>query len=145
MTLLYAVTRAQESGHVLVHMFLAQGVSGRASSTAHRISRRGRGTLPASGRAAVVWCIVLTGAGREIQYVRVPPVNHELSVKMTTDKAQYQPGECWFMPASLKSYELIPEDESSLIRTFVPDLNALRGNLRMLGIADGKMADLLFD
>jgi len=60
-------------------------------------------------------------------------------------KAQYQPGECWFMPASLNSYELIPEDESSLMRTFVPDLNALRGNLRTLGIADGKIADLLFD
>ena len=57
----------------------------------------------------------------------------------------YAQGECWFMPASLKSYELIPEDESSLIRTFVPDLNALRDNLRMLGIADGKIADLIFD
>src|SRR5271170_4221006 len=50
-TLLYAVTRAQESGHVLVHMFLAQGVLGAASSTTHRISHRGRGHFPASGRA----------------------------------------------------------------------------------------------
>jgi hypothetical protein len=49
------------------------------------------------------------------------------------------------MPASLKSYELIPEDETSLIRTFMPDLDALRGNLRMLGIADGKIADIVFE
>jgi len=49
------------------------------------------------------------------------------------------------MPASLKSYELIPEDETTLIRTFMPDLNALRGNLRMLGIAEGKIADILFE
>ena len=60
-------------------------------------------------------------------------------------KTQYGTGECWFMPASLKSYELIPEDETALIRTFMPDLDALRGNLRKLGIADGKIADILFE
>ena len=60
-------------------------------------------------------------------------------------RAQFRQGECWFMPASLKSYEIMPDHESSLIRTFVPDLNAMRGNLRTLGIADGKIADLIFD
>ena len=49
------------------------------------------------------------------------------------------------MPASLKSYDLNPADESSLIRTFVPDLNALRGNLRMLGISDAKISDVVFE
>ena len=49
------------------------------------------------------------------------------------------------MPASLKSYELIPADESLLIRTFVPDLHALRGNLRMLGITDSKISDVVFE
>src|SRR5271163_2403144 len=39
--LLYAVTRAQESGQVLVHMFLVRGVRGPESSTAHRSSGRG--------------------------------------------------------------------------------------------------------
>jgi mannose-6-phosphate isomerase len=60
-------------------------------------------------------------------------------------KTQYATGECWFMPASLKSYELIPEGETTLTRTFMPDLHALRGNLRMLGVADGKIADILFE
>jgi len=27
----------------------------------------------------------------------------------------------------------------------MPDLEALRGNLRLLGIADGKIADILFE
>jgi hypothetical protein len=49
------------------------------------------------------------------------------------------------MPASLKSYDLIPKDEASLLRTFVPDLSALRGNLRMLGITDRKISDVVFD
>jgi mannose-6-phosphate isomerase len=60
-------------------------------------------------------------------------------------KSQYQPGECWFMPASLRSYTLIPAGETSLIRTFVPDLNALRPNLRMLGIAEAKISDVVFE
>lgn len=61
------------------------------------------------------------------------------------DKAHFRQGECWFMPASLQSYELIPERECSLIRTYVPDLQALRGNLRGLGIGENKIADVVFD
>jgi mannose-6-phosphate isomerase len=57
----------------------------------------------------------------------------------------YKQGECWFMPAALKSYDLIPAEESFLIRTFVPDLNALRGNLRLLGISDAKISDVIFE
>jgi mannose-6-phosphate isomerase len=67
------------------------------------------------------------------------------AMRWDTGKAQFQRGECWFMPASLKSYELLPEDESSLIRTFVPDLNALRGNLRTLGVAESKISDVVFE
>jgi mannose-6-phosphate isomerase len=60
------------------------------------------------------------------------------------DKAHFRQGECWFMPASLQSYELIPEAECSLIRTYVPDLQALRGNLRGLGVGENKIADVVF-
>jgi len=62
-----------------------------------------------------------------------------------TDKAHFQQGECWFMPASLRDYELIPKNECSLIRTYVPDLQALRGNLRRLGISDAKISDVVFE
>lgn len=62
-----------------------------------------------------------------------------------TDKAHFQQGECWFVPASLRNYELIPESECSLIRTYVPDLQALRGNLRRLGVSDTKISDVVFD
>ena len=49
-TLLYAVTRAQESGHVLVHMFLALGGLGRRhpQMIAHLVPRPA--DLPGSGR-----------------------------------------------------------------------------------------------
>jgi mannose-6-phosphate isomerase len=60
-------------------------------------------------------------------------------------KARYRQGECWFMPASLKNYELIPAEESSLMRTFVPDLQGLRENLKMLGISDEKIAKVIVE
>jgi mannose-6-phosphate isomerase len=60
-------------------------------------------------------------------------------------KAPYRQGECWFMPASLKNWELIPFEESALMRTFVPDLPALRANLKMLGIADAKIAEAIVE
>ncbi len=66
-------------------------------------------------------------------------------MRWDTDKAHFQQGECWFIPASLQSYELIPENECSLIRTYVPDLQALRRNLRGLGVSDGKISDLIFE
>jgi mannose-6-phosphate isomerase len=66
-------------------------------------------------------------------------------MRWETGRAGYHQGECWFMPASLKSYDLLPKDETSLIRTFVPDLSALRGNLRMLGITDSKISEVVFE
>ena len=57
----------------------------------------------------------------------------------------YRQGECWFMPASLSNWELIPSEESTLIRTFVPDMPTLRGNLRMLGIKDEKIAEVIVE
>jgi mannose-6-phosphate isomerase len=74
--------------------------------------------------------VVLSGNG-EIRY----------SVK----KARYQQGECWFVPASLKHYELVPSGESVFLRTFVPDLEALRRNLRSLGVADSQIAEVVIE
>ena len=74
--------------------------------------------------------VVLSGNG-EIRY----------SVK----KARYQQGECWFVPASLRHYELVPSGESVFLRTFVPDLEVLRRNLRSLGVADSQIAEVVIE
>lgn len=60
-------------------------------------------------------------------------------------KNKYHAGECWFIPAALKSYELLPKGESEIIRTFVPDLDALRTNLRALGASDAKICQVVFE
>jgi mannose-6-phosphate isomerase class I len=74
--------------------------------------------------------IVLSGSG-EIRY----------DIK----KAHYEQGECWFMPASLKRYELVPAEESVFLRTFVPDLEGLRNSLRSLGVADSQIAEVVVE
>ena len=74
--------------------------------------------------------VVLSGSG-EIRY----------DIK----KTPYKQGECWFMPASLKHYELVPAGESVFLRTFVPDLAVLRSNLRDLGVADSQIAEVVLE
>jgi mannose-6-phosphate isomerase len=57
----------------------------------------------------------------------------------------YQSGQCWLIPASLGRFELKPKENSSLIRTYVPEVPALRAELRSEGIAETKLATVLFE
>jgi mannose-6-phosphate isomerase len=57
----------------------------------------------------------------------------------------YGRGQCWFIPATLGKFELKPKENTSLIRTCLPDLAALRQQLRREGIAEAKFATVLFD
>jgi mannose-6-phosphate isomerase len=66
-------------------------------------------------------------------------------IRWEISKARYHQGECWFMPAALKHYELVPAGESVFLRTFVSDLNALRRNLRLLGVSDSQMNEVVFE
>jgi mannose-6-phosphate isomerase len=66
-------------------------------------------------------------------------------IRWGTGKARYHRGECWFMPASLKHYELLPNLESVFLRTFVPDLDLLRRNLRVMGVPDSQIEQVVFE
>ena len=66
-------------------------------------------------------------------------------IRWPISKSAYRQGECWFMPASLKQYELVPSGESVFLRTFVSDLNALRANLRLLGASDSQIGEVVFE
>jgi mannose-6-phosphate isomerase len=43
--------------------------------------------------------------------------------------ARYRCGECWFVAASLRRLVINPEEPTELLRSYVPDLKALRGRL----------------
>src|SRR5216684_4337174 len=58
--------------------------------------------------------------------------------------AAYQAGQCWFMPAALGKFSLQPEQSTSVIRTWVPDLENLRAELRRFGVSEAQLAQTIF-
>jgi mannose-6-phosphate isomerase len=56
----------------------------------------------------------------------------------------YQRGQCWFIPASLGKFSLQPEQSTSVIRTYVPDLPRLRAKLRQAAIPETRLAQTVF-
>ena len=59
--------------------------------------------------------------------------------------ARYRGGECWLVPASQGHVEVSPEKATSLIRTYVPDIPALRTELHRNGISAAALAQVIFD
>jgi mannose-6-phosphate isomerase len=47
--------------------------------------------------------------------------------------ASYQPGECWLVPAALGQFGLRPKEQTKVLRTYAPDLAALRAELKQAG------------
>lgn len=56
----------------------------------------------------------------------------------------YQRGQCWFVPASLGKFSLQPEQNTSVIRTYVPDLPRLCAELRQVAIPETQLAQSVF-
>jgi len=50
------------------------------------------------------------------------------------DSAAYKPGEVWMLPAALGAYRLAPDSATSLLRTFVPDLDEYTLELAAQGV-----------
>jgi mannose-6-phosphate isomerase len=59
--------------------------------------------------------------------------------------ARYHRGGCWMVPASQGRIDVLPEAPTSLIRTFVPDIAALKSKLRHDGISAAALAQVIFD
>ncbi len=58
--------------------------------------------------------------------------------------AAYQAGQCWLIPAALGKFSLQPEQSTSAIRTYVPDLENLRAELRHAGVSEAQLAQTIF-
>jgi mannose-6-phosphate isomerase len=56
----------------------------------------------------------------------------------------YKRGECWFVPASLGKFSLQPEQSTSVIRTYVPNLPRLHTELRQAAIPESWLAQTVF-
>jgi mannose-6-phosphate isomerase len=57
----------------------------------------------------------------------------------------YASGQCWFIPASLGRFSLQPEQSTSALRSYVPNLVNLCTELRKSGVSDPQLAKVIFD
>jgi len=67
------------------------------------------------------------------------------SVSWPDSAARYHQGECWLVPASQERIWIQPEAPTSLIRTYVPDVTALRTDLHQNGISAAALTQVIFD
>jgi mannose-6-phosphate isomerase len=59
--------------------------------------------------------------------------------------AKYQSGHCWFVPAGLGQYALRAKEPTKILRTYVPDLAALRSGLEQEGHSQQEIVKTVFD
>jgi mannose-6-phosphate isomerase len=56
----------------------------------------------------------------------------------------YRQGECWFIPANLGQFSLLPENPTSILRTYVPNISAIRNQLLRDGVPNSAIEQVLF-
>jgi mannose-6-phosphate isomerase len=66
------------------------------------------------------------------------------TIQWTGGSSPYQQGECWFIPASLGQFSLLPENSTSVLRAYVPAIGALRDKLSRDGIPNAVIEQVLF-
>jgi mannose-6-phosphate isomerase len=66
------------------------------------------------------------------------------SIQWTDVSSSYQQGECWFIPANLGEFSVLPERPTSLLRTYVPTITALRNQFSRDGAPNSAIEQVLF-
>ncbi|GAC1702315.1 MAG: class I mannose-6-phosphate isomerase [Candidatus Acidiferrum sp.] len=67
------------------------------------------------------------------------------SFKWEDGAAQFAMGQCWFLPATLEGLSVSVEDATVLLRSFVPDLGAVRADGERKGITRAQLERVIFD
>jgi mannose-6-phosphate isomerase len=66
------------------------------------------------------------------------------AIQSRAGSQSYRPGECWLIPASLGQFSLIPEENTSLLCTYVPNIGQLRGRLIRYGLSNEAIEKVFF-
>ena len=56
----------------------------------------------------------------------------------------YQQGECWFIPANLGKFSLLPSSRTSILRTYVPNIGQMRAQLLHNGVPNSAVEKVFF-
>ncbi|MGB6459252.1 MAG: hypothetical protein WBG02_04730, partial [Candidatus Acidiferrum sp.] len=62
-----------------------------------------------------------------------------------SNSAKYQSGACWLIPSNLGRFEVSATEPTKLLRTYVPDLPALRAVLESRAHSRQNLAETIFD
>lgn len=62
-----------------------------------------------------------------------------------SESAKYQSGECWLIPSGLGKLAVNPREPTKLLRTYVPDLQALRDGLKQTNHSWQEIEKTVFD
>lgn len=58
--------------------------------------------------------------------------------------SSFKQGECWFIPAQLGKFSITPNASTSILRTYVPDTDALRAKLLSAGASEAALEKVFF-
>jgi len=66
------------------------------------------------------------------------------SLHFPDGSSDYNPGECWLIPATVGMYELRPAERTTLVHAYVPNLPRLSQQLYHAGFTDEQLAKVIF-
>jgi len=66
------------------------------------------------------------------------------TIQWTGSSSSYQQGECWFIPANLGQFSIVPESNTSILRAYVPTITTLRNDLSHDGVPNSALEQVLF-
>jgi mannose-6-phosphate isomerase len=66
------------------------------------------------------------------------------TIQWSGGSRSYQQGECWFIPANLGEFSVVPKSPTSILCTYVPAIGKLRDNLSRNGVSNSSIEQVLF-
>jgi mannose-6-phosphate isomerase len=66
------------------------------------------------------------------------------NIQWSSNSCSYRQGECWFIPANLGEFSVLPESPTSILLTYVPDIDSLRNDLSRDGVPKFAIEQVLF-
>lgn len=85
---------------------------------------------------------IVASAGQQFELIVV--LNGSGYIHCSGSPLPYRRGECWFIPAAMPRLTFQPEQGTSLIRTFVPDIAVLQKQLLASGVSASQLSNTLF-
>jgi mannose-6-phosphate isomerase len=66
------------------------------------------------------------------------------NIQWSANSCSYRQGECWFIPANLGEFSVLPESPTSILRAYVPNISAIRNQLSRDGVPNSAIEQVLF-